>query len=169
MRLLSVLDSRDYNQGWPLVERTAVRAIIPKEDMVAVLFGDRYQDYKLPGGGVKKREPYFSALEREVREETGLLVVDTSIREFGEVMELRKGRFGNERYQHRSLIYICDVKEERVVPNPEQYEVDFGYHLVFAKIDEIIRVNEELKEPLSWTKRDTMILELYQKETQNGK
>lgn len=168
MRQLALLDKNNYDENWPVVERVAVRAIIYKDGKVALLYGDKFGDYKLPGGGVEKGEALFDALAREVREETGLKVIRNTIEEYGETLELRRGRFGDEIYRHRSLYYLCDVGEEREEPSPEPYEINFGYSLAYKTPDEIIENNRAIAEPPSWTERDTLVLELFRNSVKEG-
>ena len=52
----------------------------------------KYDYYKLPGGGIEEGEQLEDTLIREVREESGLIVKKDSIKEFGYVRRIEKGK-----------------------------------------------------------------------------
>ena len=88
MELLFTLDEKNYTNDMPIFERYGVRAIIKQNHKFAMQQGNS-GEYKMPGGGVEHGESFHQALIREVREETGLLVKPETIKEIGEVLEIR--------------------------------------------------------------------------------
>lgn len=157
MNMLFSFDMKDYTDDMPLCERFGVRAIIKKNGLYAM---QRSRDgiYKIPGGGVEKGEDLIEALLREVSEETGLTVIKDSIKEIGEVQEIRRDSFKPEyKYIAHSIFYFCDVEDVIHDTNMTANEILKGYVPVWAFLDEIIDNNEKLQTEF-WTIRDTEFL-----------
>ena len=89
MRILFTLDDKNYSDDMPVFEKWAVRGIICKDGKYAMQRG-RSGKYKIPGGGVEKGETFLETLVREVKEEVGLVVIESSVKEIGEILELRE-------------------------------------------------------------------------------
>ena len=51
--------------------RKAARAVLFKDDKIAILFVSKNNYHKLPGGGIEPGENIHEALQREILEETG--------------------------------------------------------------------------------------------------
>ena len=162
MELLFTLDKKDYTEDMPLVERYGVRAIIRQNGKFAMQRGS-LGEYKIPGGGVEKGESFEQALIREVREETGLQVKPETIKEIGEVLEIRADQKNKGcKYIAHSLYYECDVSDEIVATELTENELSRGYQFVWEKLEQIIsengkRMNED------WLIRDTEFLKCINK------
>ena len=105
-----------------------------------------------------KGETYHEALMREVKEETGLIVRPESIREIGEVIEVREDIYkAGVKYIAHSYHYYCDVEDEVTETSMTESELRRGYHLAWESIDEIIRSNETNRKD-AWVDRDTTFL-----------
>lgn len=157
MDLLFTLDSKNYTEDMPVFERFGVRALICKDGLFAMQ-QSKYGDYKIPGGGVEKGETYHEALSREVLEETGLHVIEASIKEIGEVLEVRKDSFNDkQKYIAHSYFYFCEVEDRVSATALTDSEKRFDYKLAWGTLDEIIAKNQEVvKEP--WQNRDLKFL-----------
>ncbi len=83
MRELFVIDKQNYDKNGTVFERPSVRGIIIENNLVAMMHSKKYNYYKLPGGGIENTETHEQTLIREVREESGLVVIHNSIKEFG--------------------------------------------------------------------------------------
>lgn len=157
MKTIFTLDKKNYTDDMPVIEKHAVRALIEKNGLFAMQKSSD-GEYKIPGGGVEGSENLIDTLIREVREETGLLVIPESIEEIGEVLELREDIFEQgKKYVAHSYHYTCQVKEERVELCLTESEKKKGYHLAWADIDTIIESNEKLMKK-EWQMRDAKFL-----------
>lgn len=163
MDTIFVIDGKNYTDDMILNERFAVRAIVMRNGKYAVL-QSAAGDYKLPGGGVEIGEDYKEALAREVLEETGLFVIESSVKEMGEVIEIRADelRSGYKFVQH-SYYFLCDVREECTDIHMTDDEIAHGYEFKWVDLEEIINTNLKLCKE-NWTFRDTRFLQWFQDE-----
>jgi len=167
MRTILVLDEKNYTDDMPVMERFGVRAIIQKEGLFAMQ-QSKNGEYKIPGGGMDKGETIMQALVREVQEETGLIVKPESIKELGEILEVRRDIFdGNKKYIAHSLHFSCEVEEEIVETAMTESEKARGFHLAWADIDTIIEANESLMTE-KWQFRDVEFLKWYKENILEG-
>lgn len=157
--VLMVEDEKNYTDDMPLIERYATRGIIRKNGKYAMQLGDD-GEYKIPGGGMEEGESRLDSLCREVAEETGLVVDRTSARFCGEIIEIRRDIYEEDKkYIKHSYVYFCEAGEERVEMRMTESEVKRGFHPVWEKLDTIISENRKnIKE--NWRLRDTRLLEL---------
>ena len=92
MQTLFVLDEKNYTEDMPVFERFVVRALIEKDGLFAMQQG-KHREFKIPGGGMDEGETIVEALMREVQEETGLVIIPESMKERGEIVEIRRDIF----------------------------------------------------------------------------
>lgn len=131
MRLLFNIDTKDYDRNGKAFVRPSVRAIIIREGKIGMVHSLRYDYYKFPGGGIEKEETQLKALAREVREEAGLIVVPDTIREYGFVHRVQKGK-KEARFVQDNYYYFCDV-EPGVLPQClDDYEAYEHFTLEFV-------------------------------------
>lgn len=168
MKTIFVLDQKDYTVDMPVKEKTVVRALICHEGRYAMeQSGKGY--YKIPGGGVEPGESYMDTLDREVREETGLMPDLSTVRELGMTLEKRRDVFNPELvYQCLTLFYECRALPGRTHTDMTESELLLGFHPVWASLDEIIDKNRELEEMnYYWKIRDYRFLLWYREEILN--
>ncbi len=160
MELLHIFDAKDYDEGAPRTVREAVRAIIPRDGLLAMVRSDKYGDYKFPGGGAMRGESHAETLIRETREETGLTVVPASIRPYGMTREIHRNGRGGGVFEQISYYYVCRTEGAVSSTNLDDYERAYGYRLVFVPIAEAIATNERLQSEgmLPWTVREGFVL-----------
>ncbi len=142
MRLLFEMDQRDYGECTKRFVRNSARAVIIRGGKVAMVRSRKYEYYKFPGGGIESGEDPIDAVIRETREETGLIVIPESLREYGFVHRVQKSTVDpEERFVQDNFYYLCEAEENAGKQNLDDYESDEGYSPVFVFPEEAIRVN----------------------------
>ena len=141
MRELFVLDKKNYNPNGSIGRRPSVRGIIIRDGKIAMMHSLRYNYYKLPGGGIEGKETLLETLIREVREESGLVVIPDSVKEFGYVRRIEKGRI-EDIFIQENFYFLCEAEEDIVAQELDDYEADEKFTLEFVLIDDAIKVNE---------------------------
>lgn len=154
MRILKTIDKGDYTSAMPVFEKFTVRAVIIREGKLAVQ-QSKEGDYKILGGGVEQGESLTDALQREVEEESGLLVIPETIRPIGEIVEKRRDLFDPSMiYLCHSCFFFCETREQIEAMHMTESEQEKGFHLVWAAPEEIIKGNEPFCETQPWSYRD---------------
>lgn len=144
MKRLFDIDIKDYEAGYKVYCRPSARGIILQGDKIALVYSGREHYYKFPGGGIQGGEDKKAALVREVREETGLVVIPDSIREFGSVLRRQKSdKLENTIFEQENFYYICDVEAANIGQELDEYEREAGFVLRVLPIDEAICANDE--------------------------
>lgn len=160
MQTLLVLDEKNYTDDMTVFERFVVRALIEKDGLFAMQQG-KNGEYKIPGGGMDKGESIVEALAREVMEETGLVIIPETMKELGEILEVRRDIFDeNTKYVAHSMHFACEVKDEIMETAMTESEKEKGFHLAWADIDTIIETNERVMTE-KWQFRDVEFLKWY--------
>lgn len=159
MKLLKVYDSKNYTDDMPVFEKYSVRGVIVRDGKIATQMG-KDGDYKILGGGVEKGEDFSDALLREVQEESGLIIIKSSIKEVGEILERREDLYKKgTQYVCHSCFYFCDAEDELGETHMTASEIAKGYHLVWATPEEIIAGNQAfMHQP--WICRDTEFVKM---------
>ena len=160
MRILATFDSKDYQDTVGVYEKYSVRGIVMRDGKLAMQCS-RDGEYKIPGGGMEAGESRIQALIREVREETGLYVIEDAVVEIGEIVEMRRDIFDpTKKYICHSLFYYCEVEKERQdALKLTDSELAKGYELKWATPQEIYQKNILIeKDP--WIVRDTAFVKM---------
>lgn len=163
MRPLFCVDLLDYEEDWPHSARPSVRSIIWKDGKLAMVHSLKYGYYKFPGGGIEGDEKHEATLIREVKEETGLIVKEETIKEYGFVLRLQKSDFlENTIFEQENFYYTCEVSEETGEQELDDYEAEEGFTLEYVTPEEAIRTNQTCH-CTEWDKamveRETRVLE----------
>ena len=141
MRVLFELDKKDYGKNDKPYFRPSVRAIIKKDGRFAMVHSRKYDYYKFPGGGIEDGEDHVTALIREVREETGLNVTPSEIREYGMVRRIQKGKSDGTVFVQDNFYYFCEVQEGNTGQNLDDYESEEGFTLEYVTAEKVIETN----------------------------
>ncbi|MCH5200770.1 MAG: NUDIX domain-containing protein [Oscillospiraceae bacterium] len=170
MHTLFEIDMKDYDPSAPVFVRPSVRGIIIRDGKVGLVHSLKYNYYKFPGGGMESGEEQTETLIREVREESGLIVVPDSIREYGMVHRVQKGQYGDTFVQD-NYYYFCDTQGEPMSQRLDDYEAEAEFTLEFVDPAEAIRVNRDLPRSY-WDSvmlgREARVLEMLVKEGHFG-
>lgn len=159
MKILKIFDEKDYDDEMGVYEKHAVRAVIMREGKIAVQKSTR-GECKILGGGMEEGESRKTALLREVKEESGLVVIPSSVKEIGEMQEMRRDRFKPEKkFFCHSYFYRCDAEIDMVQPQMTASEIAQGFTLMWLTPEEIIQNNEEFL-IYPWIKRDTEMIRM---------
>jgi 8-oxo-dGTP pyrophosphatase MutT (NUDIX family) len=165
MKRLFEIDLKDYKNTDFVFRRPSARAIIIRDDKIALVYSKREKYYKFPGGGIHDDEDKKEALIREVREEVGMVVIPESIREFGSVLRRQKGdKDENTIFEQENYYYFCDVQDGLVDQELDAYEQDAGFVLRIVDIDTAIEANDIYKSDVFFDevmiKRELRVLRL---------
>lgn len=146
MKELFSIDLKDYDPNDSVFRRPSARAVIIKDNIIAMVYSVKERYYKFPGGGIKDGEDISVALAREVKEEVGLVVKPESISEFGRVMRRQKSNYtDNTIFEQENYYFWCECEENVVDQNLDDYEKEAELILKYVDIDEAIKVNSEHK------------------------
>ena len=173
MRLLFEIDKKNYNKCTKTFVRNSSRSIIIKDGKVAMVHSLKYDYYKFPGGGIENGENPVEAMIRETREEAGLVVEPESVKEYGYVHRILKSdKDDSECFVQDNYYYLCNVKDEAVSQNLDDYESEEKFRLEFVEPAVAIDKDYNVKNSpynTSMFEREAMVLELLIKEGYFGR
>lgn len=165
MKRLFEIDLKDYKETDSVFCRPSARAIIIRDDKIALVYSKKEKYYKFPGGGIHADEDKKEALIREVREEVGMVVIPESIREFGSVLRRQKSdKAENTIFEQENFYYFCDVQDDLVDQELDDYEKDAEFVLRIVDIDTAIKANDDYSSDVFFNevmiKRELRVLRL---------
>lgn len=168
MRMLLVLDAKNYNPDGEVFIRPSARSIIIKDNKIFMVHSIKYDYYKFPGGGINEGESNIDALIRETKEEAGLVVIPESIKEYGMVHRIQKGvRFDCDTFIQDNYYYFCDVVDGVFEQNLDEYEADENFTLEYVDYRVVLEANRKPehgpKDPIM-IEREAKVIELLVKE-----
>lgn len=154
-----------------ILSRNAVRAVIINEKKILMVFLEKTQEYKFPGGGVEENETNEEALEREVLEESGCIVSEINGK-IGTIVE-----YGidindkNKIFKMTSDYYSVNIENKRFKQKLEKYEKELMFKPCWVEIRDAYKANKYLLnnklETTPWIKRETRVLEILKEITLN--
>lgn len=159
MKLLKIIDNGGYTDGMPVINRETVRAIIVKDGKLAMQ-RSRDGEYKIPGGGVEHQEDCIETLCRETLEEVGMKIIRDSIRELGEIVELRCDKFDlGKKFERHTYYYACNVTGEVFPLELTESEKAKGFECVWETPENIYNCNKD-KCNSPYVIRDTLFIKM---------
>ena len=166
MRELFTIDTKDYVNNGYICIRPSARGIIIRNNKVAMVYSKKYNYYEFPGGGIKNNETPVDAMIREVKEETGLNIINSLIKEFGICHCIQKGD-PEDIFIQDNYFYIASVTDKIDKTCLDDYEKEEEYQFVFVDALTAIKNNRSTKYRYFdsvLVERDAKILELLIKE-----
>ena len=142
MRLLFTIDTKDYDPGGTAFVRPSARSIIIAGDRVAMVHSLKYDYYKFPGGGIEAGESPVEAAIRETAEGAGLAVRPETVREYGYVHRVQKGKRENMFIQD-NYYFLCEVQGQAGAQSLDDYEAEERFTLEWVRPRTAIAVNRE--------------------------
>ena len=145
MRLLFVMDKKDYENCTHSFVRNSARSIIISSGKIAMIHSTKYDYYKFPGGGIEGAENPVDAMMRETREEAGLVVKPETVKEYGYVHRIqRSGKDASECFIQDNYYYLCEVEKTTVAQKLDNYEAQENYILEYVDPQVVIRKNRSV-------------------------
>jgi len=168
MRLLFELDAKDYKKDGTIFSRPSSRAIIIKDNKIFMVHSLLYDYYKFPGGGINLNESKIDALIRETKEEAGLTIIPSKIKEYGLVRRIEKDNIGKaDIYLQENYYYIVEVEDTISNQILDEYEAKEKFTLEYIDYKTALKANKKKdhgpKDPLMIL-REAKVLELLVKE-----
>ena len=144
MRTIAIFDEKNYKENANRFIREAVRAVIIKNGKVALVKSLKESHYKFPGGGIEENESHIDTLIRETKEETGLVIKSSTIKECGLIHEIRKSIYNDEVFEQKSYYYFAEVEDNILNQELSENEKELQYVLEWVNPSIAYEVNTNL-------------------------
>jgi len=144
MKILKIINPENISEKESSDFRTRIAAraiVIDFENKIALLKANKFNYYKIPGGGVEEGEDIKIGLEREVEEEAGcdIEIVD----EIGEIVEYR----GKHNLIQKSYVFVAKVLGDKRTVNFTDKEIEEEFELIWVSLDEAIKLMKQDANP----------------------
>ena len=164
VRLLFEMDKKDYGKCTHSFVRNSARSIIIRDKKAAMVHSAKYNYYKFPGGGIENGENPVDAMIRETREESGLVVLPDTVKEYGYVHRIQSSDWDEtECFIQDNYYYLCKTADEAVSQELDGYEAEESYTLEYVEPAVAIRKNRRaMLSPFNQVmlEREARVLEL---------
>ena len=147
-----------------IILRNAVRAIILRENIILMVFLEKTNEYKFPGGGVEKNETIEEALKREVLEEVGCNVINID-KKIGIITEYGIANEGKDNiFKMISEYYSVNIDNNLTDQKLDNYEKELLFKPCWIEIEKAYKANKNIidnkLDSTPWIKRETRVLEI---------
>jgi 8-oxo-dGTP pyrophosphatase MutT (NUDIX family) len=166
--LKEIIRVPDLKTEGPTIIREAVRGIILHDHQLLMIHSTLHADFKFPGGGSQTGESHQQTLSREIQEECGAEMLEFGAA-FGKVIEYdlpKETEFAL--FKMTSYYYFCQVNLQFFEQTLDDYEKALGFTPVWIKIEDAIRINQNILQngnhtEIFWLNREIYILQELQK------
>ena len=166
--LLFKIDLKNYDKDGKAFIRPSARAIIIKNKKIYMVHSLVYDYYKFPGGGIDKDESNIDALIRETKEEAGLNIILSSIKEYGYVHRIQKAKDKDySMFIQDNYYYLCEVEDNIINQHLDDYEQEEQFTLELINPRDAINSNRNKDhgpKNKDMIEREAKVLELLIKE-----
>lgn len=133
--------------------RHCARGIVIEEGKVLLSYLSNTGYYMIPGGGVEEGESLAKCCERELLEETGIIVrAKEEIAEIEELFDI---------WQHFSHFFICELVRDTGETHFTEAEEEAGYKNVWLPLEEAVNIFGKYEE---YRMKDIPLYGLYRRE-----
>ena len=142
MKELFRMDRMDHAACTHTYVRNSARSLIIRDGRIAMVHSEKYDYYKFPGGGIEEGETPAQAMIRETLEEAGLIVIPSSVKEYGSVLRVQRGlKDVTRRFVQDNFYYLCTVTDEVLPQKLDPYESEEGFTLEWVEPEKAIQAN----------------------------
>lgn len=129
------------------------RGIVIKDGKVLLSYLSNNGYYMIPGGGVEEGESYAACCERELLEETGIVVrAKEEVIEIEELFDV---------WRHFSHFFICEFVRDTGETHFTEAEEEAGYEKVWISLEEAVNIFGKYEE---YRMKDIPLYGLYRRE-----
>ncbi|MCL2416092.1 MAG: NUDIX domain-containing protein [Defluviitaleaceae bacterium] len=172
MEIISLYDLQNYDNSWKRTIHKCAYGIVflndkfennNTENKIVMMHRQKHDFFAIPGGKAETGETLLDALIREFKEETGLILKPSSIKELGKIIEIRKDKFEEEmiyeRHEHYYFCEIMDIKDIPINPRLTPNEIESGYQIAIVDIKTAIKANQlHIQKGFDWMRTTNQIL-----------
>lgn len=151
--------------GVRVIERRAVRAVVPRHGRLLMVHSTVAGDYKFPGGGIRPGASDEQALAREVLEECGHRIASFGA-QLGVVVEFRPAWEPGHMMRMVSAYVVARVDDQAGPTELDDYEAELGLAPVWVSVAEASATNHRVLaagRAHPWVTRETAILDLLER------